>query len=54
MSEVHSDTASEPSIAEVDIGEKRQKADIIDEIDASSHVTEKQEEEDSEGEDMRF
>ena len=60
MNEVLSE-ASEPSFAEVDLDEKRHKADVIDEIDASSHVEHETVEEDmdddgvsEDGESMRF
>ena len=59
MTEVLSEAGSELSFAEVDIDEKRQKADAIDEIDASSQFSESvnrnvAEENDSDGESMRF
>lgn len=60
MAEVLSEAGSELSFAEVDIDEKRQKADTIDEIDASSHVGESVNtndvdgEDESDGESMRF
>lgn len=59
MNEVLSEAGSEPSFAEVDLDEKRQKADVIDEIDASSQVEREHVEEDmgdvsDDGESMRF
>lgn len=59
MHEILSEAGSEPSFAEVDLDEKRQKADAIDEIDASSQVEREHVEEDMEdvsddGESMRF
>lgn len=59
MNEVLSEAGSEPSFTEVDLDEKRQKANVIDEIDASSQVEREQVEEDmdnvsDDGESMRF
>lgn len=56
MSEVLSEAGSEPSFAEVDLDEKRQKAEVIDEIDASSRVEYGNVEDDAseDGESMRF
>ena len=60
MNEVLSEAGSEPSFAEVDLDEKRQKADVIDEIDASSQVEHETVEENmyddvsDDGESMRF
>ena len=60
MTEVLSEAGSELSFAEVDLDEKHQKTDAIDEIDASSQVdgpadrNDAAEENDSDGESMRF